>query len=168
MTRQGKFAISNTPDVNVSKISGTATSVGNGTSGSSVQRVTIASDSTGQVAIAGTATVAQTASTLATGTLQNAVSSSGNTRYGPVPGRQLIAAWLKAGYVEADFFHTTDSGTPQGGIIPPRLLNVAVCSSISVRHTVAFTWEPTVVHLVDYPFMSSNLMSHYLRILINL
>ncbi len=45
---------------------------------------------------------------------------------GPVPGRQLLRAWLKAGYVEADFFHTTDSGTPQGGIISPLLLNVAL------------------------------------------
>lgn len=45
---------------------------------------------------------------------------------GPVPGRQLIKEWLKAGYVEADFFHTTDSGTPQGGIISPLLLNVAL------------------------------------------
>ncbi len=45
---------------------------------------------------------------------------------GPVPGRYLIKEWLKAGYVEADFFHTTDSGTPQGGIISPLLLNVAL------------------------------------------
>ena len=45
---------------------------------------------------------------------------------GPVPGRHLLRAWLKAGYVEADFFHTTDSGTPQGGIISPLLLNVAL------------------------------------------
>jgi RNA-directed DNA polymerase len=45
---------------------------------------------------------------------------------GPVPGRERIKAWLKAGYVEADFFHETDSGTPQGGIISPCLLNVAL------------------------------------------
>jgi len=45
---------------------------------------------------------------------------------GPMPGRQRIRAWLKAGYVEADFFHETDSGTPQGGIISPCLLNVAL------------------------------------------
>jgi len=45
---------------------------------------------------------------------------------GPVPGRELIKSWLKAGYVEADFFHETDSGTPQGGIISPCLLNVAL------------------------------------------
>jgi RNA-directed DNA polymerase len=45
---------------------------------------------------------------------------------GPVPGRQLLREWLKAGYVEAELFHETDSGTPQGGIISPMLLNVAL------------------------------------------
>lgn len=45
---------------------------------------------------------------------------------GPVPGRELIRAWLKAGYVEAEAFHETDSGTPQGGVISPCLLNVAL------------------------------------------
>lgn len=45
---------------------------------------------------------------------------------GPVPGRNLVREWLKAGYVEADFFHETDSDTPQGGIVSPLLLNVAL------------------------------------------
>lgn len=45
---------------------------------------------------------------------------------GPVPGHQLIRAWLKAGFVEADFFRETSSGTPQGGIISPCLLNIAL------------------------------------------
>jgi len=45
---------------------------------------------------------------------------------GPVPGRELIRSWLKAGYVEAEFFHETESGAPQGGVISPNLLNVAL------------------------------------------
>lgn len=45
---------------------------------------------------------------------------------GPVPGRELIRQWLKAGYVESDILHATESGTPQGGIISPLLLNVAL------------------------------------------
>jgi len=42
------------------------------------------------------------------------------------PGHELLNAWLKAGYVEADFFHETDSGVPQGGTISPLLLNIAL------------------------------------------
>lgn len=45
---------------------------------------------------------------------------------GPVPGRELLRSWLKAGYVEAEFFHETESGVPQGGIISPLMLNIAL------------------------------------------
>jgi RNA-directed DNA polymerase len=38
---------------------------------------------------------------------------------GPVPGRELIKQWLKAGYVEQEMFHETEHGTPQGGVITP-------------------------------------------------
>jgi len=42
------------------------------------------------------------------------------------PGRELIKQWLKAGYVEAEVFYETNSGTPQGGIISPLLANIAL------------------------------------------
>ena len=45
---------------------------------------------------------------------------------GEIPGRELIKQWLKAGYVEAEMFHETESGTPQGGIISPLLANIAL------------------------------------------
>lgn len=45
---------------------------------------------------------------------------------GEIPGRELIKQWLKAGYVEAEVFHETESGTPQGGIISPLLANIAL------------------------------------------
>lgn len=45
---------------------------------------------------------------------------------GPMPGRELVRQWLKAGYVESEIFFATESGTPQGGIISPTLLNVAL------------------------------------------
>ena len=42
---------------------------------------------------------------------------------GPIPGRELIKQWLKAGYVEQEVFHATERGTPQGGVItPPTML----------------------------------------------
>src|SRR6266576_5960439 len=45
---------------------------------------------------------------------------------GPVPGRELIKQWLKAGYVEQEMFHETEQGTPQGGVISPLLANIAL------------------------------------------
>ncbi len=45
---------------------------------------------------------------------------------GQIPGRELIKQWLKAGYVEAEIFNPTNSGTPQGGTISPLLANIAL------------------------------------------
>src|SRR6266700_4080174 len=45
---------------------------------------------------------------------------------GPVPGKELIKQWLKAGYVEDEVFHATEQGTPQGGVISPLLANIAL------------------------------------------
>ncbi len=47
-------------------------------------------------------------------------------RFGQIPGRELIKQWLKAGYIEAEVFHPTTSGTPQGGICSPILANIAL------------------------------------------
>src|SRR5256885_12061313 len=48
------------------------------------------------------------------------------TTVGPVPGKELIKQWLKAGYVEQDVFHATEQGTPQGGVVSPLLANIAL------------------------------------------
>ena len=45
---------------------------------------------------------------------------------GPVPGKELIKQWLKAGYVEQEVFHATERGTPQGGVVSPLLANIAL------------------------------------------
>lgn len=45
---------------------------------------------------------------------------------GNFPARELIKQWLKAGYVEDEVFHNTESGTPQGGIVSPLLANIAL------------------------------------------
>lgn len=45
---------------------------------------------------------------------------------GPVPGHEFVKQMLKAGYVESEIFHHTDTGTAQGGNISPMLFNVAL------------------------------------------
>lgn len=45
---------------------------------------------------------------------------------GTFPARELIAGWLTAGVVENGRFTPTREGTPQGGVISPALLNVAL------------------------------------------
>ncbi len=45
---------------------------------------------------------------------------------GTFPARELIAGWLRAGVVEDGRLTPTGEGTPQGGVISPLLLNVAL------------------------------------------
>jgi RNA-directed DNA polymerase len=45
---------------------------------------------------------------------------------GPIPGRELVKQWLKAGYVDNGVFYDTEAGTPQGGVISPLLANIAL------------------------------------------
>ncbi|MGW2564296.1 group II intron reverse transcriptase/maturase [Streptomyces sp. NPDC001514] len=45
---------------------------------------------------------------------------------GQFPARDLIRDWLKAGVVDRGRFAPTDEGTPQGGVISPLLLNIAL------------------------------------------
>lgn len=44
------------------------------------------------------------------------------------PGKEVIKQWLKAGYIEAEIFNATDSGTPQGGVITPLTQRKRNCS----------------------------------------
>ena len=45
---------------------------------------------------------------------------------GTFPARGMIRQWLKAGVVENGRFAPTEEGTPQGGVVSPALLNVAL------------------------------------------
>lgn len=45
---------------------------------------------------------------------------------GTFPARGAVQQWLKAGVVEQGRFSPTEEGTPQGGVISPVLLNVAL------------------------------------------
>jgi RNA-directed DNA polymerase len=45
---------------------------------------------------------------------------------GQFPARELVKRWLTAGVVEKGHFAPTAEGTPQGGVISPLLLNIAL------------------------------------------
>jgi RNA-directed DNA polymerase len=45
---------------------------------------------------------------------------------GCFPARRLIQGWLKAGVIENRRYAPTEEGTPQGGVVSPLLLNVAL------------------------------------------
>ena len=45
---------------------------------------------------------------------------------GTFPARGLIEQWLKAGVIDQGRFAPTEEGTPQGGVISPVLLNIAL------------------------------------------
>ena len=47
-------------------------------------------------------------------------------RLGTFPAREQIHAWLKAGVVDKGRYSPTEEGTPQGGVISPLLLNIAL------------------------------------------
>nr|YP_010732275.1 hypothetical protein P8479_pgp015 [Watanabea sichuanensis]WDY13189.1 hypothetical protein [Watanabea sichuanensis] len=42
------------------------------------------------------------------------------------PGKAAIKSWLKAGHFQGKKFHSSISGTPQGGVISPLLSNIAL------------------------------------------
>ena len=42
------------------------------------------------------------------------------------PNEGIIKRWLKAGYVDEKVLNTTETGTPQGGVISPLLANIGL------------------------------------------
>lgn len=48
------------------------------------------------------------------------------TMIGTFPARGMVRAWLQAGVVENGRHARTEEGTPQGGVISPALLNIAL------------------------------------------
>jgi RNA-directed DNA polymerase len=75
------------------------------------------------------------------------------------PAKGLIARWLKAGVVDKGRFAPTEEGTPQGGVVSPLLLNVALhgmeqAAGVRYRHAgqmagTTLVGSPVVVRYAD-------------------
>ena len=48
------------------------------------------------------------------------------SQLGTFPARGMTEQWLKAGVVENGVLSRTEEGTPQGGVVSPVLLNIAL------------------------------------------
>jgi RNA-directed DNA polymerase len=78
---------------------------------------------------------------------------------GTFPARGLIADWLKAGVIEKGRFTPTEEGTPQGGVVSPLLLNVALhgmeqAAGVRYHHTgtragTMVSGSPVLISLPD-------------------
>jgi len=65
------------------------------------------------------------------------------SQLGTFPARGLIADWLKAGVVEKGRLAPTEEGTPQGGVVSPLLLNVALHG---MEHAAGVRYQRSGVH----------------------
>jgi RNA-directed DNA polymerase len=76
---------------------------------------------------------------------------------GSFPARGLVEGWLKAGVMESGEFAPTEQGSPQGGVISPLLMNVALhgleeAAGVRYRENGAYAGEtvPDTPVLVRY------------------
>jgi RNA-directed DNA polymerase len=78
---------------------------------------------------------------------------------GGFPAKGLVERWLKAGVIDKGRFAPTEEGTPQGGVISPVLLNVALhgmeeAAGVHYHHSVSqagvtVSGSPVVVRYAD-------------------
>jgi RNA-directed DNA polymerase len=62
--------------------------------------------------------------------------------------KHMLAQWLKCGFMENDLFHSTSSGTPQGGVISPIYANMVLDGLEAVTREA--TKGLTKIHVIRY------------------
>jgi len=74
-------------------------------------------------------------------------------RIGKFPAREQIQGWLKAGVVDRGRYAPTTEGTPQGGVISPLLLNIALQGmeeAAGVRYAARGSVKPDSPAVITY------------------
>jgi RNA-directed DNA polymerase len=74
-------------------------------------------------------------------------------RIGAFPAREQVRGWLKAGVVDRGRYSPTEEGTPQGGVISPLLLNIALQGmeeAAGVRHDSRGYVKPGCPTVITY------------------
>jgi RNA-directed DNA polymerase len=64
--------------------------------------------------------------------------------------KRSLREWLKAGYMENEVFHTTETGSPQGGIISPVVANLALDGLEALLHKTFPRHQGMKICLVRY------------------
>jgi hypothetical protein len=66
--------------------------------------------------------------------------------------KAILQRWLKAGYLHNRVLHSTQAGTPQGGIVSPALMNMTLDGLERALHAQfgRRARNPTKVHIVRY------------------
>jgi retron-type reverse transcriptase len=64
----------------------------------------------------------------------------------------ILRRWLKAGYLHNRILHSTEAGTPQGGIVSPTLMNMTLdgLEQVLVEKFYKGSKSPLKVHFVRY------------------
>ena len=62
--------------------------------------------------------------------------------------KYILKQWLKAGYMEKDTLHTTEDGTPQGGLASPTLANITLDGLEKAIMNISKDGE--LIHFVRY------------------
>lgn len=106
--------------VNMSQINGVTTTMNNGVSGTGVQRVTIASDSTGQVAIAANAT--STGTSIYKNTALSSTKAAANASAGNLFGYHIYNPNSAVTYVQ--FFNVASAGVTVGSTAADMILAI--------------------------------------------
>src|SRR6266508_4536360 len=80
-------------------------------------------------------------------------------RIGTFPAREQIRGWLKAGVVDRGRYSPTHEGTPQGGVISPLLLNIALQG---MEEAAGVTYEYRRID-AGFDFLSFNIRRYHVR-----